>query len=244
MAKLRTALDVCLGPEGATCPEASQQAEESAEVLAGSFLVDDGDNAKTRTAAAKVLVDEFRDWRALVKLADLVRDSRDSKASVHYDVDFLVATIPDYVDSNSGWVADQSLAAIQSGMTHGDYLFDRVKLIDWSRSGGDMATVLSNSRLHERQPGVLIFRRVAGTTVYLQIVMLALERPTAGIHQEAATAHGSSGVEQLFRDGQGPSRVGSTFDRRVARDRPGRTGCCGFQQPAGHHRIRERQALG
>ena len=93
--------------------------------------------------------------------------------------------MPDYVDSNSGWLADQGMAAMQSGMAQEDYLFDRVKLVDWSRASTGPVSVLSASRLHERQPGAIVFRRVTGHTIGIQVVMLVLETPTAGVHQIA-----------------------------------------------------------
>ena len=69
-----------------------------------------------------------------------------------YSVDFIVATIPDYVDSNSGWPVDQGLAAIQSGMVQEKYLFDRVRLIDWSRASAGPVAVLSASGFTSASP--------------------------------------------------------------------------------------------
>ncbi len=105
------------------------------------------------------------------------------------DVQFMLATIPDYVDSNSGWVADETIGAIQSAMSHAGFVLDRFKLIDWvkadnSRSDG----VVNDSRLHERQPGALIFRKVdvAPTTrIAFQVVLLVLETPTTGVHRKS-----------------------------------------------------------
>lgn len=77
------------------------------------------------------------------------------------DVQFLIATIPDYVDSNSGWNADPAIGAIQAAMGRSDYLLDRFRLIDWTRNDPRSETpVLTDSRLHEKQPGALIFRCV------------------------------------------------------------------------------------
>jgi hypothetical protein len=49
--------------------------------------------------------------------------------------------------------------------------------------------VTNESRLHEKQPGALIFRRGSndsrGLHVALQVVLLVLETPTSGIHQTA-----------------------------------------------------------
>src|SRR4029077_2481418 len=125
----------------------------------------DAGDSKTRAAEARALLDEFRDFRLLADLAAGVKRSREGTNHPVYSVDFIVATIPDYVDSNSGWLADQVLAAIQSGLALERYIFDRVKLIEWSRAAAGRVTFLSASRLHERQPGAVIFRRIDGQSI-------------------------------------------------------------------------------
>ena len=70
-----------------------------------------------------------------------------------------------------------------------------MRLVDWSRASAGPLTVLSGSRLHERQPGAIIFRHVADQNVAdqsvadrnirLQVVLTVLETPTAGVHQVA-----------------------------------------------------------
>jgi hypothetical protein len=195
MAGMRTVLDrLASSAEPTTCDD-DAILQRDADVLGASMLADDGGESKTRAAEARALLDEFRDWRLLVDLATKVKSSRESTDGPTYSVDFIVATIPDYVDSNSGWIADQDLAAIQSGMAQENYLFDRVRLVDWSRASAGPAAVLSASRLHERQPGAIIFRKVKETDpppeqkdeadIRLQVVLTVLETPTAGVHQVA-----------------------------------------------------------
>lgn len=182
MSDLRTGLRTVLDDRsGFTCAEVPQ-INKAAEVVGASFLADNDSDAKTRREAANALLDEYRNWRLLLRLASGVHDSEGS-AGPHYHTDFIVATIPDYVDSNSGWLADQNLAAIQSGLIRSQYILDRVKLIDWSRAAASSAVTVSGSRLHERQPGALIFRRVddddddkEGRGVHLQVVLLVLKR--------------------------------------------------------------------
>ncbi len=184
MVSLRTGLDRFSNPtEPATCDGAALQ--RHANVLGAWMLADDGGDGKTRAAEARALLDEFRDWRLLAALATGVKRSREGTHHHAYSVDFIVATIPDYVDSNSGWLADQGLAAAQSGMAQEDYLFDRVRLVDWSRASAGPVAVLSASRLHERQPGAIIFRRVKEQDISMQVVLTVLETPTAGVHQVA-----------------------------------------------------------
>jgi hypothetical protein len=184
MAGLRTGLDRLTGQTGSFGGDASPL-QEHANVLAASMLADDGGEGKTRAAEARALLDEFRDWRLLEALATRVKKSHDNNERPTYSVDFIVETIPDYVDSNSGWTADQALAATQSGLALQGYLFDRMRLIDWSRAAAGSVAVLSASRLHERQPGAIIFRRVSGQEVSLRVVLTVLETPTAGVHQIA-----------------------------------------------------------
>src|SRR5262245_10283797 len=185
MTSLRAGLNGLADPTGpVTCGGASDL-QGPANVIAAWILTDDGGDAKRRAAAAKGLLDEYRDWRLLADLANRVSRSATAAGPPHYTVDFMVATLPDYVDSNSGWLADQVMAAVQSGMAQEDYLFDRVKLVDWSRASNGPVSILSSSRLHERQPGAIVFRKVTGQTISIQVVMLVLETPTAGVHQIA-----------------------------------------------------------
>ena len=162
---LRTGLNRLSSPnEPATCEDGAAL-QSHAGVLGNWMLTDDGGDGKTPAAEARALLDEFRDWRLLTNLATEVKKSREGTGHPIYSVDFIVATIPDYVDSNSGWMADQALAATQSAMAQENYLFDRVRLVDWSRASAGPLTVLSGSRLHERQPGAIIFRHVADQNV-------------------------------------------------------------------------------
>lgn len=203
--------------EPATCGDgAALQAD--ANVLGAWTLADDGGEGKIRGAEARVLLDGFRDWRLLADLATGVKRSREGPDHPAFSVDFIVATMPDYVDSNSGWLADQALAATQSAMAQEKYLFDRVRLVDWSRASAGPLTVLSGSRLHERQPGAIIFRRVEDKNVSMQVVLTVLETPTAGVHQVALRNslwflrawNACSGVENASLRVLGPSFSGST----------------------------------
>jgi hypothetical protein len=170
------------GPPGSEVARAEQ-------VLKGYLLSeqDSGSPAgKLRSSAVEATLDELEDWRLLGTLARNVSVDGQLGTS-RYRAQFIVATIPDYVDSNSGWSVDQSLPAIQSAMSRSDYLLDRFRLIDWTRN--DPRTdgpVASESRLHERQPGALIFRhRNDDGRIELQVVLLALETPTGGVHRTA-----------------------------------------------------------
>ena len=162
----------------------------TAEQTLNGYLLSDKDSKsssrKLRTAIAEAAVNELQDWRTFLALNHGVdkTDSIDGRA--RYEVSFIVATVPDYVDSNAGWVADQSLTAIQSAMSRSGHLLDRFRLIDWTRTDPRTDTPVANdSRLHERQSGALIFRKQEREKVRLQIVLLALESPTSGVHRAA-----------------------------------------------------------
>ena len=170
-----------------------QSAFESAAIVDGYLRSDINPEArfhKLRSQVTEKLLEEFTNEDALQKLTEYVGGTR----SPSMDVRFLLATIPDYVDSNSGWVADETIGAIQSAMSHAGFVLDRFKLIDWSRVD-DARTdrVANDSRLHERQPGAIIFRKVDTTNkldardhdVTLQVVLLVLETPTTGVHRRS-----------------------------------------------------------
>ncbi|HEX7138148.1 MAG TPA: hypothetical protein VF219_09890, partial [Vicinamibacterales bacterium] len=142
---------------------------------------------KLRLSVANRFFEELRDEDALAKLAALV--TRKDGPSV--DVRFMIATIPDYVDSNSGWVADEVLGAIQAAMSRASFLLDRFRLIDWVPADDAHPDRVNESKQHERQPGALVFRKIRpkptdkGTQIRLQVVLLVLETPTAGVHRVA-----------------------------------------------------------
>ena len=162
----------------------------SAERTLNAYLLslsdkDSDSSSKIRRSVAEATLNELHDWRALAALEQKTHGTDEPRAP-DYHVEFIVATVPDYVDSNSGWVADQSLAAIQSAMSRSKYLLDRFRLIDWTRRDPRSDNpVASDSRVHERQPGALILRRRDGEAIKLEVVLLALETPTSGVHRPA-----------------------------------------------------------
>ena len=159
LASLRKSLDDAEST-GVDC-ESTGGLMAAAGTLGGYILTMGESEAKSaRYGAAKALLDEYREWRHLTELAQRVKDSKQQGSSATYDVDFIIATVPDYVDSNSGWLADENLAAIQSSMVRNNYVLDRPQLVDWSRSTARADGLTSTSRLHERQPGALLFRKV------------------------------------------------------------------------------------
>ena len=107
------------------------------------------------------------------------------------NVDFVIATIPDYVDSQGRWAFDDVASMIQSAAGASDFVLDRFYLPDWSPTP---ATAALTGRDHERQPGALLFRQVAalaeGETSKEHVakvlaVLLVGETATNGVHKRA-----------------------------------------------------------
>jgi hypothetical protein len=126
----------------------------------------------------KVMDRSFDDLNSSAALETLTRFVSD--ASTKRDVQFLIATVPDYVDSNSGWVADEVIGAIQAAMSNADYVIDRFRLIDWPRS----VQLVATSQAHERQPGAIVFRKVdpKDRVMHFRVVLTTLETPTSGVN--------------------------------------------------------------
>ncbi len=168
-----------------TGPEPAHPARADAlDVLAriGARAGDLRSDVVPKAYASKKLIADLEtcaDRRAMASLVEATRTEP-------FDVDFLVAIVPDYVDSSSGWRADQVIGAIQSAMSDNGFTLDRFRLIDWARTEKQgSGEVISSSRLHELQPGALIFRRDQGSRVALRVVLLVLETPTGGVHRRS-----------------------------------------------------------
>ena len=108
---------------------------------------------------------------------------------------FVIATLPDYVDGNSGWDADQRIEAIQRAAADAGYASDRFYLPDWTpeRPAGEPSV---HAKHHDVEPGALLFRRFrmgrasgAGEEEKsVLVVLFATETATTGVHGEALLA--------------------------------------------------------
>src|SRR5438034_1170497 len=101
-----------------------------------------------------------------------------------YALEFLVATVPDPVDSQVGWLFDVYLDAIQHAIVTNDYVLDRYTLpwectreAEKDRADGSLV------RPHEDRPGVVMFRHLSEQR--LLVLFLVGETPTWGIHKKA-----------------------------------------------------------
>src|SRR5262249_44632261 len=93
-------------------------------------------------------------------------------------VDFLIATVPDPVDSRVGWEFDGQLSAIQRAIENDGYVPDR-HWLPWRCGHGDEAKEAADN--HRQQPGLLLFR----ARDRVLVLFLVGETPTTGIHKAA-----------------------------------------------------------
>ncbi len=91
-------------------------------------------------------------------------------------VEFLVATIPDPLDSHVGWLFDQQLDAIERAIEGTGHSLDRFSL-PWECSFDDPA----GSDAHRERPGVLLFKGAD----HLLVLFLVGETPTWGVQKDA-----------------------------------------------------------
>ena len=164
----------------------------------------------------------------------LVRLLREEARKRNVEVQFLVATLPDYADSSGAWKADPSLAAIQRAAATAGLQFDRFYLPDARPAEPASAVKAGASRddLHEREPGGLLFRRALvaeasdqGSTtvnVHIWLVLTVPEIATSGLHLRAFAQ--AVKLPLLWDRGEpirilGPNFSGSTLSLRLGLER-------------------------
>lgn len=95
-----------------------------------------------------------------------------------YALEFLIALVPDPVDSHFSNLFDEALDALQRGLADSGYLFDRVSL-PWEGKAAEL-------RLFRWIPGGMLFRQVDEKGKgRLLAVFLVGESPKSGIHKQA-----------------------------------------------------------
>lgn len=107
----------------------------------------------------------------------------------------VIVSLSAYEDSNSRWQADRTLATIQSAVSAANYTLERFHL---PRAGSGTAAATDTDPDARRGPGVLLFRRTAGTPgarlrqahaaddeghVEVLAVLTVPEMPTSGIER-------------------------------------------------------------
>jgi hypothetical protein len=126
-----------------------------------------------------------------------------------YSLDFLIALIPDPVDSGLSYRSTESLEAIQRGFAESGCLFDR----HWFPWAGEPA----RKQAFRDEPGVLFFRKVDERDRRLTAVFLVGETAKSGI-QKKPFLEALSFVDEMRRitGAAGPIRIlGPTFSGSV-----------------------------
>ncbi len=147
--------------------------------------------------------DDARPWvpnhDPLLKPIEEFHSAHDGQWSPHhlgkevhgYQTEFIIATVPDPLDSPFGYAFDQAVDAIQRAVQQKDgYLFDRAWLpweVDRRLKPGDKKDPETS---HENMPGVLLFRHSADAAKGVKnsalcVVFLVGETPLGGIHKRA-----------------------------------------------------------
>jgi hypothetical protein len=149
------------------------------------------------------LLEEFFDPRMGKKEKRGAPKTAPTLPVMSYNVRFLVATVPDPLDSHLPQSFDRAVDSIQRSVQESGYLLDRwffpwkkgietrwhlSSSLEDSPNGGWTATSKPAPRdLHRRTPGVLLFRSGRSQESELLVVFLVGEIPTAGIQREAFT---------------------------------------------------------
>jgi hypothetical protein len=144
---------------------------------------------------AKLLAEDFdRLNKSSLKLRILHDETTRQKTFVH----FLIATLPDPIDSYTGWQFDPMLDAIAQAVAADDYVLDR---FDFQDPDVEHSAALNfrKRRMHEDLPDVVIFRHHTdfdrdsdksldqGWGLHL-VLLLVHENPATGIHTRAMSS--------------------------------------------------------
>lgn len=152
-----------------------------------------GDRSANVSLNATVVSDHDDLARSLPRLRKL----RDLSERKKFDVEFMIATVPDPIDSHVGWEMDPIIDSIQRAFEANGFVLDR-SYFPWQ---GDAPKTIAPNKLalpiHARNPGVVLFRSATvvpspedlDVTKFhnpkLHVVLLVGETPTRGIHKIA-----------------------------------------------------------
>ena len=115
------------------------------------------------------------------------------------DVSFLIATLPDPIDSFTGWQFDPMLDAISQAVSASDYIFERFRFPDSEPDRGKKSAG-ARGRAHEDESSVVLYRRhvarnhaASGARASADdsgarerlVLLIVHENPSAGVHARA-----------------------------------------------------------
>ena len=102
---------------------------------------------------------------------------------------FLIATLPDPIDSFTGWQFDPMLDAISQAVAASEYLLERFHFPDSDKEEDSGSAAGERGRVHELEPGVLVYKRhkddPRATGSERLLLLVVHENPAAGVHVRA-----------------------------------------------------------
>lgn len=141
---------------------------------------------------------------------------KDKVASGRAELKIVIATLPDWINSNSRWTFDPMLSAVQSAASVAGYHLTSFYLPDWDPSARDPS---SPSRPHgarplnESEPGAVLFRRwVRGDPprrghMDLLLVLVVGESAISGVYKESMTTALDLALHWRLLAGTGPVEI-------------------------------------
>lgn len=146
---------------------------------------------RTRMAAQKSAGDTVIPGRGLELLHEFfgVHYGGEAAAPGPYQIEVLIATLPDPTDSHLDWAYDTQLEAMRRAFESAGYVMDRFWIPDpkdslETQGEGQPRRVARRDRV----PGVMLFRHRDPDVHQLRMLYLVSEIPTGGIHREALHA--------------------------------------------------------
>ena len=160
--------------------------------------------ALTETQASKDDVLLARDFEQIDKSALQLAILKRTVEDRNIEVRFLIATLPDPIDSYTGWQFDPMLDAITQAVAESDYILDRFHFPDSDKEDSHQGAG-ERGRLHELEPAIVVFKtHVSEDASHLDdafgsaerkgprapfgdrlVLLIAHENPAAGIHARA-----------------------------------------------------------
>ena len=194
-----------------------------------AYFNDDALRVANPSADARLLATDFDTIdRSPLKLAMLHRSAEEQ----HISVRFMIATLPDPVDSFTGWQFDPMLDAVAQAVAASDFVLDRFHFPDSDFESSQAGSAQSRSeRAHDSTPGVIVFRSHVAEDISLDtpsrpdapdsrarrnagsdrlVLLVVHENPSGGVHVPALT-----GAIRLILEWTDPDRIvrilGPTF---------------------------------
>jgi hypothetical protein len=159
-----------------------------------------------------------------------------SPGDTKYEVDFLIATIPDPIDSRLPYLFDRNLSSMERAVEADNYVLDRFDL-PWleelrerqgAKGAGEKTAGNENDgqspHSFEQDPGLVLFRNPEPVhspdggppTAHALLLFLVGETPTSGIHKEAMLS--ALGQIDEFCSSQGLAGVATTPQNVLTHD--------------------------